>query len=74
MIQIENNIPIPVEKGGNVKYKEVSDTFDEMQKDQSIIVDNVKVVNALRRYAKDRGSNICYRKLSQDQYRVWRIR
>ncbi len=74
MIKIENNVPIPDDNAYNIKYKEVFDTFDQMEKDQSIVVDTIKAVNSLRKYAKDKQSNICYRKISENEFRVWRIR
>lgn len=47
--------------------------FDEMQVEQSFVVEDMKKVISLRSYAKKYGKNISYRKIEQQKYRVWRV-
>ena len=47
--------------------------FDEMQVEQSFVVEDMKKVISLRSYAKKYGKNIAYRKIEQQKYRVWRV-
>ena len=47
--------------------------FDEMQVEQSFVVEDMKKVISVRSYAKRFGKNIAYRKIEQQKYRVWRV-
>lgn len=72
MYEIENNIPRESVHGPK-KHKEMYDMFDQMQVEQSFVVDNMKKVISVRSYAKRFGKNISYRKIEQQKYRVWRV-
>jgi len=50
MIKIEKNIPI-VNNGRPCKYKEYVDAFLDMDKGDSFVVDNYKIVNSVRKHA-----------------------
>ena len=72
MYEIENNIP----RGsihGPKKHKQMYEMYDEMQVEQSFVVEDMKKVISLRSYAKKYGKNIAYRKIEQQKYRVWRV-
>ena len=72
MYEIENNMPRGSVHGPK-KHKEMYDMFDQMQVEQSFVVDNMKKVISVRSYAKRFGKNISYRKIEQQKYRVWRV-
>jgi hypothetical protein len=72
MIKIEKNIPI-VNNGRPCKYKEYVDAFLDMDKGDSFVVDNYKIVNSVRKHAWKKKVALSFRKLSTDRYRIWRI-
>lgn len=73
MIKIEKGIPIG-EKGGRPwKYKEYIDAFLDMDKGDSFVVDNYKIVNSVRKNAWKKKVALSFRKLSTGRYRIWKV-
>ena len=72
MIEIENAVPIPTSSGAT-KHKEMYKVFDQMEIQQSFVVDDMKKIISLRMYAKKHNKRILYRKLKPVNYRVWRV-
>ncbi len=72
MRKIKKKIPI-VNNGRPCKYKEYVDAFLDMDKGDSFVVDNYKIVNSVRKQAWKKKVALSFRKLSTDRYRIWRI-
>jgi hypothetical protein len=73
MIKIEKGIPVG-EKGGRPwKYKEYIDAFLDMDKGDSFVVDNYKIVNSVRKNAWKKKVALSFRKLSTGRYRIWKV-
>ena len=73
MIKIEKGIPLG-EKGGRPwKYKEYIDAFLDMDKGDSFVVDNYKIVNSVRKNAWKKKVALSFRKLSTGRYRIWKV-
>ena len=73
-IKIESNVPM-IKHGGHASAKKhgmLYDTFDAMDVSQSIVLDNLTTIAALRAYAYNKGKKICYRKVDNQAWRVWR--
>ncbi len=73
MIKIEKGVPLG-EKGGRPwKYKEYIDAFLDMDKGDSFVVDNYKIVNSVRKNAWKKKVALSFRKLSTGRYRIWKV-
>ena len=75
-IKIENNIPIGKvgEQNAFQKHRELYETFDRMEVSQSIVLDSMKKINSVRSYARKNNKTICYRKLDEQVWRIWRTK
>tara|TARA_R110000787_G_scaffold268852_1_gene375453 strand:- start:1768 stop:1992 length:225 start_codon:yes stop_codon:yes gene_type:complete len=74
MIEIESNIKITKQS----EYHEYIDAMISMKKGDSFLVDNYKIVDAVRAYAHNKGFKVTYRTIhetgKQKQFRIWKLK
>ena len=72
MIKIEDNLPVR----GTSKYSEYFDVLYNMKSGQSFLVDDYKVVDAVRHRAWEEKIPLSFRQVKETgkplQYRIWR--
>jgi hypothetical protein len=74
MIEIESNIRITKQS----EYHEYIDAMISMNKGDSFLVDNYKIVDAVRAYAHNKGFKVTYRTIHETgkkkKFRIWKIK
>ena len=69
MIEIEQDIPI----SNQSKHDKHIQAMINMKKGESFVVNNYKIVDAVRSYAWRKGYKITFRTIAKEQYRIWKL-
>tara|TARA_R110002020_G_scaffold380159_1_gene591353 strand:- start:259 stop:468 length:210 start_codon:yes stop_codon:yes gene_type:complete len=69
MIEIDKNIRITHQS----KYDKYIQAMIDMKKGESFMVNNYKIVDAVRGYAWRKGYKVSFRTIAKEQFRIWKL-
>ena len=69
MIEIEKNIPISHQS----KYDEYIKAIINMRSGESFVVNDYKIVDAVRGFAWRKGHKVKFRTIAKEQFRIWKL-
>ena len=70
--KIEKGIDLPSQRhGGSSAFKQLR---DHMEVGDSIVVDSINKYRAIFAYFGKHGRRVAYRKLSENEFRIWRTK
>ncbi len=69
MIKIEKNIPVSHQS----KYDEYIQTMIDMKSGESFIVNDYKIVDAVRGFGWRKGHKVSFRTIAKEKYRIWKL-
>jgi len=69
MIKIEKNVHLSARS----KYDEYIQAMINMEKGESFMVNDYKIVDAVRGYAWRKGFKVSFRTVSREKYRIWKL-
>jgi len=69
MIEIEKNIPISHQS----KYDKYIQAMINMGKGESFVVNDYKIVDAVRGFGWRKGHKVKFRTIAKDKYRIWKL-
>tara|TARA_X000001382_G_scaffold58827_1_gene40429 strand:+ start:433 stop:642 length:210 start_codon:yes stop_codon:yes gene_type:complete len=69
MIEIEKNIPISHQS----KYDKYIQAMIDMKSGESFVVNDYKIVDAVRGFAWRKEYKIKYRTIAREKYRIWKL-
>ena len=70
--KIEKGISMPNQRhGGSSAFKQLR---DHMEVGDSVIVDSLNKYQAMFAYFRKHGRKVAYRKLNENEFRVWRTK
>ena len=70
MITIEKNIPLKFKS----KYDKHIKAMISLKKDESFLVNDYKIVDAVRNFAWKNGYKIAFRTIAKEQFRIWKLK
>ena len=68
MITIDKNIPLKYKS----KYDKYIKAMINMKENESFLVNDYKIVDAVRNFAWKNGYKVSFRTVAKEQYRIWK--
>lgn len=69
MIEIEKD----VQMSARSKYDEYIQAMLNMKKGESFVVNEYKIVDAVRHYAWQKGIKVSFRTIAKEKFRIWKL-
>jgi hypothetical protein len=69
MVKIEKDVNLSVRS----KYDEYIQAMINMEKGESFMVNDYKIVDAVRSYAWRKGFKVSFRTVAREKYRIWKL-
>jgi|TARA_X000001382_G_scaffold31179_1_gene20133 sulfur relay (sulfurtransferase) DsrC/TusE family protein len=69
MIKIEKDVHLSARS----KYDEYIQAMINMKKGESFVVNEYKIVDAVRHYAWQKGIKVSFRTIAKEKFRIWKL-